>query len=343
MERSLYFTNYRNIGISKPQRLVLNNFSDNNTVGNLVILVGPNNSGKSNILDALESYGKNTMSERDVTALNYEEKSQIPQLSLSYKGKPDEEYTKRISFNQTDNNANRQRQVYNNSNNADKIQTFITYPQIESDFLSSADDVTELRAAISDLIRILLQYHKDYGDGDTFEIMRSLAEFEKHVLSDAEKCTHLKALYDEMMNLTALLVDPQYKDYAFGLAWTKFKEKGEHDRFVATCSNRKIVSEHDKMNNIFYSVYNMNFEPKILRYVDTPITNRHIITDKNNFMSNPFYKQLFNSIDYDVNILKRAYEAFAISGNKGILNTQKNEINKKLKKVSEDFNRLYCL
>lgn len=343
MERSLYFTNYRNIGISKPQRLVLNNFSDNNTVGNLVILVGPNNSGKSNILDALESYGKNTMSERDVTALNYEEKSQIPQLSLSYKGKPDEEYTKRISFNQTDNNANRQRQIYNNSNNANKIQTFITYPQIESDFLSSADDVIELRAAISDLISILLQYHKDYGDGDIFEIMRSLAEFEKHVLSDAEKCTHLKALYDEMMNLTALLVDPQYKDCAFGLAWTKFKEKGEHDRFVAACSNRKIVSEHDKMNNIFYSVYNMNFEPKILRYVDTPITNRHIITDKNNFMSNPFYKQLFNSIDYDVNILKRAYEAFAISGNKGILNTQKNEINKKLKKVSEDFNRLYCL
>ena len=87
----------------------------------------------------------------------------------------------------------------------------------------------------------------------------------------------------------------------------------------------------------------MNFEPIIVKYVDTAITNRHIITDKNHFTSNMFYNQLFNSIGYDVNMLKRAYEAFGTSGNKGILNMQKIEINNRLKNVAEDFNRLYCL
>lgn len=343
MERSLFFTNYRNIGISQPQRLVLNNFSDNKTVGNLVILVGPNNSGKSNILDALESYDKNSMSDRDITTLSYEEKSQIPQLSLSYKGRNNEEYTKRITFNQVYNNSNRSGKQFINSNNEKVLEPFIKYPEEKSKFLSSDDDVIELKKAITDLIDILKKYCDKYQCVDTYEIMHRLEEFKENSLNNPDKCVHLQTLYEEMMSVTAMLVDSRHKQYAFGLAWAEFQGKGEHSKFVLACMNRKNASEYDKLRNLFYSVYNMNFEPRIFKYVDTPITNRHIITDKNHFTSNMFYNQLFNSIGYDVNMLKRAYEAFETSGNKGILNMQKIEINNRLKNVAEDFNRLYCL
>lgn len=51
--RYLKIKNYRNVGISKEQELLLNTSTELGKLGGMVILVGPNNSGKSNCLDAL--------------------------------------------------------------------------------------------------------------------------------------------------------------------------------------------------------------------------------------------------------------------------------------------------
>ena len=55
--RELRIKNYRNIGISEEQSLLLNTSIEKGELGSLVFLVGPNNSGKSNCLDALLSMG----------------------------------------------------------------------------------------------------------------------------------------------------------------------------------------------------------------------------------------------------------------------------------------------
>ena len=64
--RELRIKNYRNIGISEEQSLLLNTSIENGELGSLVFLVGPNNSGKSNCLDALLSLGnEHSLSQQD--------------------------------------------------------------------------------------------------------------------------------------------------------------------------------------------------------------------------------------------------------------------------------------
>lgn len=84
MKRDLKLSKFRNIGLKNEETLCLNSFLDKNNIGGLVILIGANNSGKSNILDALVELGtrERLSSERDITYLSYKEKDQNPLLTI---------------------------------------------------------------------------------------------------------------------------------------------------------------------------------------------------------------------------------------------------------------------
>lgn len=97
MERALYISKYRNIGFEKDERIVLNNSLEKGKIGNLVILVGANNSGKSNLLAALKSFKVGKITERDLTTLSYDEVHQKPMLSLCSKD-GDKEFYYRIGY-----------------------------------------------------------------------------------------------------------------------------------------------------------------------------------------------------------------------------------------------------
>ena len=73
MERALYFTKFRNLGFEHSERLVLNYSLEKGKMGNLVIIVGANNSGKSNVLDGLTTFAAKNITDRDITTLSYEE------------------------------------------------------------------------------------------------------------------------------------------------------------------------------------------------------------------------------------------------------------------------------
>ena len=92
MERALYISKFRNIGFEKDERIVLNNSIEKGKMGNLVIIVGANNSGKSNVLSALTAFANNQISDRDITNLSFEEKDHCPTLSLCVKDGEDEFY-----------------------------------------------------------------------------------------------------------------------------------------------------------------------------------------------------------------------------------------------------------
>ena len=82
MRRYLQIEKYRNIGLDRPETLLLNSSLDEGEQGNLVILIGENNSGKSNVLDALETFGGNSISSRDVTNLEFDPWYHKPKLYL---------------------------------------------------------------------------------------------------------------------------------------------------------------------------------------------------------------------------------------------------------------------
>lgn len=85
--RYFRYTNYRNLGLegNTDNKIIINNSLDKGKLGNLVILIGPNNSGKSNVLDGILSYkSKNIDSSRDVTTLSFNDADRNPSISLVY-------------------------------------------------------------------------------------------------------------------------------------------------------------------------------------------------------------------------------------------------------------------
>ena len=84
--RYFRLTNYRNIGLSgnTENKIIINNSLERGKLGGVIELIGANNSGKSNVLDAICEYGQNSLSDRDVTTLSFNEADRNPQISLVY-------------------------------------------------------------------------------------------------------------------------------------------------------------------------------------------------------------------------------------------------------------------
>ena len=63
--RQFRITNFRNIGIDREERLTINRSSRAGELGDLTIIVGPNNSGKSNIMAAIRAYSRQSFIDAD--------------------------------------------------------------------------------------------------------------------------------------------------------------------------------------------------------------------------------------------------------------------------------------
>ncbi|MDR0768164.1 MAG: AAA family ATPase [Methanosarcinales archaeon] len=83
--RKLTIKDFRNVGITfdekeRPAELVLNRGLNKEDLGDLVLLVGPNNSGKSNVLAALEAFGSKKLEEDD--SPDFIHSTQKPAISM---------------------------------------------------------------------------------------------------------------------------------------------------------------------------------------------------------------------------------------------------------------------
>ena len=96
MQRILKISKFRNIGLEEPETLVLNHSMEKGKIGELIILIGANNSGKSNVLDALTCVSKGQLRERDVTTLSFSPEDMIPSVNFGVRNK--DEY---IYYNMT--------------------------------------------------------------------------------------------------------------------------------------------------------------------------------------------------------------------------------------------------
>ena len=141
MERALYITNYRNIGFGKGERIVLNHSLEKGKMGDLVVVIGANNSGKSNVLDAICAFGQRKFEARDCTTLSFDEQYQHPQLSLVCK-KDTQEYTYRIT-------------------QGDEQKPYVKYPAIAKS--TSTDSHSINRMAVVDALYNLRDIYKSKG------------------------------------------------------------------------------------------------------------------------------------------------------------------------------------
>ena len=316
MERSLRIESYRNIGFkdekSHRERLVINNSLKKGELGDLVILIGANNSGKSNVLSALETFGKGQLQERDVTDLYMEEECRKPVLTLFARSQNNEdEFSYKKTYQQND------EVLYPETEEKDELK-FIT---IEN-FLQSLQDVAYIGRNFLGGSQLQVFF-------DSYSERIESKQFDNQDLNNA--INEVFSLFDALQRQ--------------GVGRT-FLQQARNTELVKEYNNSRNKEHKDYktiLNEKYLFNYGYNFIPSVISYENEEITNNSLITNFNNISNSNFFASVLHAINIDISTIKNAYDTFFKQKNKGVLSQLENKINKKLSSVSAKFNKLYFI
>lgn len=307
MERSIRISKFRNIGLIKPEQLVLNYSLEKGKLGGLITIIGPNNAGKSNFLDALEVFGNGKFSSRDVSNLSFEPKDQIPELVLMAKD-ADEFYKYGFDYNG---------------------KTYIHYPiKGEEKGFEITETTDQELLLLKDTIR-----HYSVCQNQCKKIDEIISKDNK--LKNDEKSKKIGELVGELKKIMD-------KDYYFPNSINSLSSGYPHSEIFKAFKINNL-NEKDILSEKFKSKYGYDFIPHIYRYKESQITSIMLETNYSAIRTNSFYKALFKTIDMNFDSVENAYNHFAQTRHKGFLDKISKEINKKMTKLAEKFNKLYYM
>ena len=329
MEKALRIEAFRNIGFKnkKPhtERLILSHSLKKNEIGDLIILIGANNSGKTNVLEALDIYGNSEISTRDVSDLFMEEECREPSLTLSYKNdKGDKEYSLKKTMD------GKRQANYPKKNEASNC--------IEFEYLNQENILHELE--------VIANYEEEYLSSNKFrQIMKSV---------NFEELT--KPEFDKIVLKSFSLLDELLNNYTHNYGYSVISFRRNDNDFIEFLKNHSIFydeyinykeNDSDPLRNLetnFRKEFNYDFNSKISHYEERIISNDHLSCSPDEIENNFFFSKLLNSINTKPEEISKAYEVFEEQkNNKGVLKQLEKKLNKKLAKISSDFNKLYYL
>ena len=318
MEKALRIEAFRNIGFKnkKPntERLVLSHSLKKNEIGDLIILIGANNSGKTNVLEALDIYSNSEISTRDVSDLFMEEECREPSLTLSYKNdKGDKEYSLKKTMDG-------KRQANYPKENEDSNR-------IEFEYLNQENILDELEKTA--------HYTEYFLHNSTFRKMIQSCNFEKLTKNEFQKIVLTSfSLVDKIASKN----NSKYRSFMNAIR-NGSKWYYEYIKYKENHSDPLKILETD-----FRKEFNYDFNSKISYYEERIISNDHLSCSPDEIENNFFFSKLLNSINTKPEEILKAYEVFEEQkNNKGVLKQLEKKLNKKLAKTSSDFNKLYYL
>ncbi len=312
MRRVLKIEKFRNIGLEKTEQLVLNQSMEKGKMGNLVILIGANNSGKSNVLEALCQFTKKQFDERDVTMLSYEPANRIPSLALSTYDQSSE-YEYKIK--------------YNDSN------CYISYPNITQNLRIDSDENNDK------LCKFVVEQSNSYSlqkESKKFTSLRNIfsannATAEEKIQAENELIKALKEIRQEAQN-------NYYSNIRY--LWNSIVEK--RSMFLLVTKVAEKEPSHAQIASTQYQQqFGVNFWPNIIKYVENPLSDNNFSIKYNSVGDDYFFKKVLKAINVKVEEVNNAYSVFRSTNNRGALDSFQNKINIKLKKLAHDFNKLY--
>lgn len=299
MKRSLKIEKYRNIGIEKEEEFILNHFMEKNKMGNLVIVIGENNSGKSNVLDALLAIGNKQINrDRDATNLRYEEKYQNPKLTIEMSDL-ENCYQASLQCGSRDFSYSYPTKVCGlNSNEAVEVgkqildldSSYRSFPWLKTmlDSAKSKSTIEELKNNIDKIIKeTIRQNHNGYFNGS------------------------YRAIWTQVVSKRQDWIE-YYSNDKTNIALKEYKDK-----------------------------YGSSFVPQILKYEEKKITQSMLHCSPSDVDRNVFMSTLLQEIKVKGEDINTAYKDFHRTDNKGILQKLEQNLNKKIKKVSDKFNSVY--
>lgn len=332
-QRFLKIKNFKNIGITKEEeqweRLYLNNSLDKDKIGELIILIGENNVGKSNILDAINiiSLAKKYRNENFKNCLPYFSgyNDCLPKLKLVYIDDDNNSCDLELNIDE-DGNA----ELISNIAKDKKIiqpKLKLTLDKVmiefESKFLHFKDK--ELKRFVQ---LDILKYN------DKFNIIKesyaNIINSEKNINTKYEK---LKELYLELKEFFN-----DFVDYYNKIFFIRKKNKLPFvDLDTIAYTKEKEVETY---KDIIKEKYDIDFIPNIVFYKEEHIKDEEFITTPEKIKGSKFFNSLFKAINYRTSIIATAYEKAEI--NPKYQEEYQKDINEQLKNiVSKRFNELY--
>ena len=305
MRRYLEISKYRNLGLDTPAKLDINNSLVIGKVGDLIILVGPNNAGKSNVLGAIEkiSLDKPLVKEKDVTTISNEESDQNPSLKIVYEGggttissTTDLKTFKKIEFVQS----------------SDLNEETLSQKEL-------IDEISSLSAANNQFPADFLSTAQQFKDTDKINLDKFVSGI---ISSNKTQYSKNTATYNLLLNLEKN-VNLSTNKLLRIICWNLKDNKEKAEEFLS--------------NN-----YGINTIPNVLVYKEHTFTDSDLNSPKASFMSSPFFKSLLNLINDDGKSITNAYEKFErYSRSFSVLEQAEKKINEKLASVNAHFNKLY--
>lgn len=337
--RFLKLQNFKNIGVTDNpeefQTLYLNNTLNKDEMGELIILIGENNVGKSNILDAVNLISsvdniKTINLEKDrPDFMNYE--SSKPRIKLVYADEnesPEIEYflddndevSYQTNFEEKENKTIITKKLLKNQLNLEKIKN-----EFENKFNSYTKEMA---------------YYRRYRDSSYYNSISDLKKRFNDILENNNKediLEKLQKLYSELQKIFDNFVsnyNPYYTPNIDKLNFIDLKTIAYEDKVKEV----KEVKEVPK--DIIKEKYEINFIPKIIYYKEEEVKDSDLITTPKDIKKSKFFNSLLNAIGKNISAVEKAYEKATI--NPGYKDQYQNSINEKLKEiVNKKFNDLY--
>ena len=324
-QRFLKIKNFKNIGITKEEdqweRLYLNNSLDKDKIGELIILIGENNVGKSNILDAINIISLASKSKKSQNFKNcipdfmgYNDC--LPKLKLVYK---DDENS---SEDENKNNSYDLELNINEDGNLELINNLPKDTKIIKPELNLDKVIKEFESKFSSYTEEIEEYD------DYFERKNDLLNIYNNIINSQKS---INEKYEELKNLYIILKEffNDFVDYYDdGIKALKF------------INLDTIAYTNQKEVDIIKEKYDIDFIPNIIYYKEEHITVDELKTTPEKIKDSKFFNSLFKSINYKTYIIDTAYEqSETIPGYK---DEYQDDINEQLKNiVNKRFNELY--
>ncbi len=320
IERYITISSFRSIGDNKKEVFELNYLMDKDgSYGGLVTLIGENNSGKSNFLDALKAFQNRKFSNNDRPFNEFDPKIQ-PSVSFVLH---DKSTKKKIETKLIDNTIR-----YTKKINRKEIK-------IEPSLNVEADTEKFLQYLVSD--EHINQTNQNPNRRNFYNVYSPIAKkiMTGNIISSNEYSNfrnHLLHAYIRPLLIT------KFNDTKI----IQFLDE-IRDSFVKLTQeqvNQKIV---DEVQNDF----KVKALPNIITYVDNQkINNAQTLCNVSNGKTpnTEFFIKLFDLLEgEELSSLQLAYQQFHASGRqrKSILTNYERKLNKSINKLSNLFNKIY--
>ncbi|MBU1141264.1 MAG: AAA family ATPase [Firmicutes bacterium] len=336
IKRAFRFENFRTLGISDPLELELGACSEKDkSIGGVLLLVGQNNAGKSNIISAIKAFSE-IKAARDQKPRYLLDKTIVPQVKyvlkdgelaffakVNNKGSYDIEASKdteKIIFEQDD----KEEAIYKISNDtvAAQFAQMVNFAKIKIDNPSARYNRTK-DLSLDPLI-------------DGFIVTLSKIETSQEITNDELKNIANQMREIPLIHLTNAFNNPfGHPVPNVGIVYNDLVKKD------SVVDKKTIISKYFEEN------YKMSLVPNITLYDDkNGFSTKHLITNVvNGKIQTPlFFEKMFNLLENtNYKNVEEAYETFYSGGqqDKGTLYTIKKILEKDLVKLSNQFNKIY--